>query len=76
MAPEVLDLKVGTQVMFVKNNFEAGYVNGTRGEVTGYSSEGNYPIVKTIDNSEIIVEPVTWAVTTDDGKVIASINIY
>lgn len=74
MAPEVLDLKVGTQVMFVKNNFEAGYVNGTRGEVTGYSSEGNYPIVKTIDNSEIIVEPVTWAVTTDDGKVIASIT--
>jgi GTPase SAR1 family protein len=74
MAPEVLDIKIGTQVMFVKNNFEAGYVNGTRGQVIGYSKLNNMPIVKTIDGNEITVEPSVWAVATDDGKVIASIT--
>lgn len=33
LAPSVLRLKVGARVMFVKNNFEEGYVNGTLGEV-------------------------------------------
>jgi ATP-dependent exoDNAse (exonuclease V) alpha subunit len=33
LAPEVLKLKAGARVMFVKNNFEEGYVNGTLGVV-------------------------------------------
>ena len=33
LAPEVLRLKVGASVMFVKNNFDAGYANGTLGKV-------------------------------------------
>lgn len=33
LAPERLNLKVGAEVMFVANNFDAGFVNGTRGVV-------------------------------------------
>ena len=36
LAPEKLILKKGAQVMFVKNNYEVGYVNGTLGEVIGF----------------------------------------
>ena len=73
LAPQVLKLKLGAQVMFVKNNFDAGYVNGTRGEVVDFDSETNYPIVKTLDGDEITVEPADWSVD-DDGKVLASIT--
>lgn len=74
LAPEVLELKIGTEVMFVKNNFEAGYVNGTRGRVVDFNDDTTYPIVRTVSGDLITVEPVTWAVTTDDGSVIASIS--
>lgn len=73
LAPEILKLKLGAQVMFVKNNFDVGYVNGTRGEVVDFDADTNYPIVKTLDGEEITVEPVDWQVE-DDGRVLASIT--
>jgi hypothetical protein len=39
LAPEVLKLKAGARVMFVKNNFEEGYVNGTLGVVEDLDEE-------------------------------------
>jgi len=38
LAPETLSLKKGATVMFVKNNFEAGYVNGTLGTVVDFDA--------------------------------------
>jgi ATP-dependent exoDNAse (exonuclease V) alpha subunit len=38
-APEKLVLKMGAKVMFVKNNMENGYINGTLGEVVGFVDE-------------------------------------
>ncbi len=72
LAPEKLSLKIGAEVMFVKNNFELGYVNGTRGRVTDFSDDG-FPIVTTTSGDKITVQPETWAVE-DDGKILASIN--
>ncbi len=69
LAPECLELKVGARVMFVKNSPEGEYVNGTMGEVT--SLDGEYPIVKTYDGTEIVARPVSWEVI-DDGKILAS----
>jgi len=43
LAPETLELKIGAEVMFVANNFAAGFVNGTRGKVAGF--RGDQPIV-------------------------------
>jgi ATP-dependent DNA helicase PIF1 len=59
LAPEELVLKVGAAVMFVKNNFPKGYVNGTLGTVIGFNTEGA-PIVQTFSGKLIEVELSSW----------------
>ncbi len=71
LAPETLQLKKGAKVMFVKNNFEAGYVNGTLGEVTDF--EFGRPVVVTTGGEEIVVTPEEWTVN-DGGKSLASVS--
>lgn len=61
LAPEILELKEGALVMFVRNNFDAGYVNGTVGTVIGFDDD-KFPIVETIDGEEITVYPDKWAI--------------
>ena len=70
LAPEKLVLKKGAQVMFVKNNYEEGYVNGTLGEVIDFSKDGQ-PLVRTFDGSEITVGQVSWEVKEDDVELAA-----
>lgn len=70
LAPFDLVLKPKARVMFVKNNFEKGYVNGTLGVVEDVDEDG--PIVRLIDGRKIVVEPVSWTIE-DDGKVRAEI---
>jgi len=72
LAPERLILKKGAMVMFVKNNFERGYVNGTLGKVIDFD-ENKLPIVKTFSGKKIIAQPEKWAIEEDD-RVIASIT--
>ncbi len=43
LSPEKLQLKVGARVMFTKNNFEEGFVNGTLGKVVGFSEMSGNP---------------------------------
>ncbi|HUO56521.1 MAG TPA: PIF1 family DEAD/DEAH box helicase [Candidatus Paceibacterota bacterium] len=72
LSPETLVLKEGAMVMFTRNNFDAGYVNGTLGTVTGFSPLGA-PIVKTKSGMTLAVEPAEWAIQ-DGAKIIAKIN--
>lgn len=67
LAPEVLVLKKGAQVMFVKNNFEIGYVNGTLGEVLDFDKD-DFPIVRTFDGAEIVVGRTDWSVRENDEE--------
>jgi ATP-dependent DNA helicase PIF1 len=69
LAPESLILKKGAAVMFVKNNFDKGYVNGSLGTVTDFTEAG-IPLVTLRNGKEIIAEPATWAVE-ENGKVLA-----
>ncbi len=71
LALEKLELKVGAQVMFIKNNYEIGYVNGTLGRITGFTDKGN-PLVKTFDNELIEAKAETWAIEDEVGKPLAS----
>jgi ATP-dependent exoDNAse (exonuclease V) alpha subunit len=72
LSPEILNLKKGARVMFTKNNFEQGYVNGTLGEVVGFSDDG-FPQVLTTQGKEIEVDEMEW--TVEDGdKILASIS--
>ncbi|MBI5449277.1 AAA family ATPase [Candidatus Gottesmanbacteria bacterium] len=65
LAPEVLCLKIGAIVMFVKNNFDQGYVNGTLGEVIDFN-EDNFPIVQTRSGRQIVAAPLSWIIEEQD----------
>lgn len=72
LSPEKLILKIGAQVMFTKNNYEVGYVNGTLGEIIDFSQE-DLPVVRTKSGQEIEVEPVDWQIE-EHGRVLASVT--
>ncbi len=72
LAPEVLELRLGAVVMFVRNNFEKGYANGTIGKVIAFTSENNYPIIKTVKGAEIVASPETWLID-ENNKMLASV---
>lgn len=65
LSPEQLTLKEGARVMFTRNNFEKGYVNGTLGVVESWSSAG-WPMVATRAGIRIEAEPEDWRI--EDGK--------
>ncbi len=65
LAPEQLTLKEGALVMFVRNNFDEGYVNGTIGTVIDFTDD-DFPIVETVDGEEVTVYPEKWELTEDD----------
>jgi hypothetical protein len=70
LAPERLTLKIGAQVMFVKNNWDVGYVNGTLGEVIGFDKE-DHPKVRTFDGAEIIIDASSWEVKEENVELAA-----
>lgn len=71
LAPEKLRLKIGARVMFVKNNMEAGYVNGTLGKVVAF--EAGIPVVETAKGVRITAQPMSWMIE-EDGKMKAEIT--
>ncbi|MDV7138021.1 AAA family ATPase [Maribacter sp. TH_r10] len=73
LAHELLELKIDAKVMFVRNNPEQGYVNGTLGTVIDFTDEG-FPIVMTFDKKRITVKQETWGIHDDFGKVLASLD--
>lgn len=73
LAPEKLALKKGAFVMFVRNNFERGFINGTLGVVERFTVDG-FPVVATKGGKRIEVFPETWRVIEDDEKVKAEIS--
>ncbi len=70
---EKLELKIGAIVMFIKNNPEKGYINGTIGEVIGFNEVG-MPIVETFSGKKITAEYDLWELENDDEKTLASIS--
>ncbi len=73
LSPTLLSLKENAMVMCTKNNFEAGYVNGTLARVVGFDSYEGNPIIETTDKRRITMEPVSWEVN-EEGKTLASIE--
>ncbi|KKR84622.1 MAG: PIF1 helicase [Candidatus Uhrbacteria bacterium GW2011_GWF2_41_16] len=71
LSPDRLQLKKGAKVMFTKNDFLQGYVNGTLGDVIDFSKETGFPIVRTRSGRIIKVNPVMWAMK-DGERTLAS----
>lgn len=64
LAKEFLTLKIGSQVMMLKNTYHKyGIINGSTGIVIGFSSKKEYPIVKFDNDQEIVVAPEVWEIT-------------
>ncbi len=72
LAQEELKLKIGTKVMFIKNDTMRRYSNGTLGKVIGFDDR-DYPIVEKHDGETITVMEDTWQLMEDD-KVLAEIK--
>lgn len=73
LAPEVLELKIGAKVIFVKNNYERGYFNGTLGEVVNFTPDG-WPVVKLANEREIVAKAEDWAITDEFGRNLATFS--
>lgn len=60
MAPEVLQLCIGAQVMLLKNlDVDAGLGNGSRGVLVGFGHQGE-PIVKFYNGQEMVMQTAVW----------------
>lgn len=70
LCPEKLQLKVDAEVMFVANDFDAGFVNGTRGRVIAF--ERGEPVVETTDDMRIQVEEHTWRQFNETGEYVVA----
>ncbi len=73
LAPELLSLKKEARVMFVKNNFEDGYVNGTLGIVLECTPAGI--TVRTSRGKKVRVPLADWHIE-EDGRMKAEIIQY
>lgn len=59
LSPEKLILKEGAVVMFTRNNFKEGYVNGSIGKVEKFESNGN-PVIKLLNGRTCRPEMAEW----------------
>ncbi len=74
LVQENLELKKGAVVIFIKNNYEKGYINGTLGVVVDFEEGTKYPIVEISSGRKIIAEREDWSKETDSGKVQATVK--
>ncbi len=72
LAPKQLRLRAGAVVMFVKNGFDDGYMNGTLGIVTGFADD-DAPIVETNTGTTIQATRQTWDLRDPNDKSLASL---
>ena len=74
LAGEKLEFKIGAKVMFVKNDKEKRYVNGSLGTILGFNEKG-FPSVKLMSNGKTITTEIeNWNIIDDNGKTLASYN--
>lgn len=59
--PKRLEIKVGAQVIFIKNDVEKRFVNGTLGVVIGLDEDGERLYIRTEEGQEIDVERERWS---------------
>lgn len=60
LAEAQLKLKIGAEVIFIKNDITNKYVNGTRAVVVGFDIKEGWPVVKTYQNDILIAKPEAW----------------
>ena len=74
LVSDTLVLKKDAVVIFIKNNPEKGYLNGTTGVVTGFTKGESMPQVKISSGRTITLEQEDWSLEGKNGKVTASVS--
>jgi len=72
--PAQLKLKIGCRILFLKNDPQKKYVNGTRGMLVHHESD--HLIVRKDNGREIKVEKISFSLLDADGNVKASVIQY
>jgi ATP-dependent exoDNAse (exonuclease V) alpha subunit len=69
LASEVLRLRVGALVMFIKNAQDRRYANGSLGEVTGFEKTSMLPLVRLARGGRVItVRRDTWELVDGENR--------
>lgn len=68
LAQEVLELKIGSLVMCIKNSQDKKYVNGSLGVVKDFEAGTNYPLVELRNGTSLVIRPETWELRDGDKK--------
>jgi ATP-dependent exoDNAse (exonuclease V) alpha subunit len=70
IAKEVLTLKIGSQVMMLKNTYQKdGIINGSIGIVLDFTeSRKSYPVVRFENGKELVIKTDQWEITNYDKK--------
>jgi len=69
IAAEFLKLKVGAQVMMVKNTYQKeGIINGSLGIVRNFSPKKFYPIVEFTNGKILTISPEEWVIEKFDEE--------
>ena len=74
LVQEELRLKKEATIIFIKNNYGAGYINGTLGRVVDFEKDNSFPIVELFDGKRIVVSPEEWLWEDDKGKIKAVVK--
>ncbi len=74
LVTEEMSLKKDAVVMFIKNNHELGYINGTTGVVVDFDKQTQLPIVKTSYGSIIRLKLEDWTMENDKGNIVAKVS--
>jgi len=72
LVPRELRLKRNAPVLFIRNDSEGKYVNGTLGTVVRF--EGGLPVVRTRAGKEILVRYENWDFRDAEGKTLAQVR--
>ncbi len=69
LASDLLKLKVGAQVMMIKNTYQKeGIINGSLGVVKGFSPQKQNPIVEFSNGKIITISKEEWAIEHYDSE--------
>ncbi|MBU6140277.1 MAG: AAA family ATPase [Proteobacteria bacterium] len=69
LAAEILSLKVGAQVMMIKNTYQKeGIINGSLGIIREFSSRKNYPVVEFANGKILTIAPEEWLIEKFDSE--------
>ncbi|MEK7153606.1 MAG: HRDC domain-containing protein [Patescibacteria group bacterium] len=68
LAPVLLRLKLGAQVMCIKNAQDRKYVNGSLGKVAGFEKLTDYPIVELTSGRKVTIRMDTWELMDGDKR--------